>query len=201
MSTTRVNHWIARLLAAVLVTLLAACSGVAAPTATLTEAPTEVPTSTPEPPTDVPPTMTSAPTSEPTSTIRPTDEATEEADEAAPEVTAESTGEAVAIASGDPTHGDSLFHYGGNGAPPCSSCHQTDRNAAARFSLGPNLGGVSERAGARIEGYSAEEYIHQSIVDPRSFLVPGFRNSMFPRYAQVYSEQDIADLIAYLLTL
>ncbi|MBC7812025.1 MAG: c-type cytochrome [Burkholderiales bacterium] len=183
MSSPRVNLWIVRLLVVAIAASLAACGAASAPTLA---------------PTAALPTI--APTSEPSATMVQT----EEADESTPEVTAEATGESVAMGDGvfaDAVRGDSLFHYGSNGAPPCSSCHVTDQSAPGRFALGPNLGGMSERASTRIEGFSAEDYIHQSIVEPTSFLAPGFRNSMFPRYGELYSAQDIADLIAYLLTL
>ena len=70
-----------------------------------------------------------------------------------------------------------------------------------RFRLGPNLAGIGERAAATVEGLSAEEYLHQSIVDPRSHVVPGYRDLTYPDYGIHFSEKDIQDLIAYLLTL
>ena len=47
----------------------------------------------------------------------------------------------------------------------------------------------------------AEDYIRQSILDPHSFVVPGFRDIMYPDFKKHFSEQDIADIIAYLMTL
>jgi hypothetical protein len=60
--------------------------------------------------------------------------------------------------------------------------------------------GISERAGSRIEGMSAEDYLHQSILQPGEVLVPGFRPVMPPTYGENLTEQDIEDIIAYLMT-
>ena len=101
---------------------------------------------------------------------------------------------------GDAEHGAELFKKGANGAPPCAACHSA-RPEGSAFPVGPTLFGVPERAATRVEGLSAHEYMHQSIVDPGSFVVNGFRNIMFKNFADKYSEQDIQDVIAYLETL
>jgi cytochrome c len=101
---------------------------------------------------------------------------------------------------GDAERGAALFVTGQNGAPPCTTCHLVEVGQVG-FSLGPNLAGISQRAGTRIEGVSAEEYIHQSIVDPRSFVVPDYRDIMYAEYGTKLSEQDQLDIIAYLMTL
>ena len=61
--------------------------------------------------------------------------------------------------------------------------------------------GISQRAGQRVPGLSAEEYIRQSILEPSAYLVSGYRNIMYPLYKDKLSQQDLADLIAYLETL
>jgi cytochrome c2 len=101
---------------------------------------------------------------------------------------------------GDVARGEEIFRKGFNGAPPCSSCHlAADVNFG--FTLGPNLTGIGRRAGNRVEGLDAEAYIHQSILDPRSYIVAGYRSIMYPDYGKHLDEQDITDLIAYLMTL
>jgi cytochrome c len=87
-----------------------------------------------------------------------------------------------------------------NGAPPCSTCHLVVEGEQ-RFSLGPNLAGLGERAGTRIEGLAAEDYIRQSILEPHQFVVPGYRDIMYPNFGEHLSDGDVADLIAYLMTL
>jgi cytochrome c2 len=101
---------------------------------------------------------------------------------------------------GNAERGAALFVTGQNGAPPCSTCHQVAVGQTG-FSLAPNLAGIAARAETRIEGLSAEEYIHQSIVDPHHYIVPDYRDIMYGEYGTKLSEQDQLDIIAYLMTL
>ena len=49
---------------------------------------------------------------------------------------------------------------------------------------------------------SAENYICQSILDPGAFLVPGFSDGvMTQNFRETLNDQQLADVIAYLLTL
>jgi cytochrome c oxidase subunit 2 len=81
--------------------------------------------------------------------------------------------------------------------PSCSTCHSTGHDVI----VGPGLGGLRGVADKRVNEQSAIEYIHTSILDPGAFVVSGFENMMPSAYSRVLSEQDIADLTAYLLTL
>lgn len=101
---------------------------------------------------------------------------------------------------GDVERGAQLFAQGPGEIPPCSTCHQTVTGQFS-FSVGPNLDGIGERAGTRVDGLTAEEYLHQSILEPERYLVSGYRDIMYPDYSAHLSEQDIQDLIAFLLTL
>jgi cytochrome c553 len=98
---------------------------------------------------------------------------------------------------GDATRGAELFTQSVNGAPACSTCHTTNNTVV----VGPGFQGYSEVAATRAIGKSAEEYTHNSIVRPASYIVSGFSNSMYNLYERALSDQDIADLTAYLLTL
>jgi cytochrome c len=102
--------------------------------------------------------------------------------------------------SGDAARGQVIFTEGMNGAPPCMTCHLVIEDEQ-RFSLGPNLAGIGERAGTRVEGLAARDYLHQSIVNPYAYVVGGYRGVMYPEYAERLTEADVADLIAYLMTL
>ncbi len=102
--------------------------------------------------------------------------------------------------AGDIERGAQLFAHGQGEAPPCSACHVVTPDQAG-FSIGPNLAGIGERAETRSEGSTANEYLHQSIVQPQRYIVPGYRNMMYSGYETHLSEQDILDLLAYLLTL
>ena len=101
---------------------------------------------------------------------------------------------------GNVERGAQLFAQGQDSAPPCSTCHRVVIDQVG-FSIGPNLAGIAERAGTRVDGLTAEEYLHQSILEPERYLVSGYRNIMYPDYSAHLSEQDTQDLIAYLLTL
>jgi mono/diheme cytochrome c family protein len=107
----------------------------------------------------------------------------------------------VATAMGNVENGKALFERGANGAPPCSTCHSTKKQASQSFLVAPSLSGVSERAANRIDGVPASDYIHASIIHPGEFIVTGFRNLMYDEYGEKFSEQEIADLTAYLLSL
>ena len=69
------------------------------------------------------------------------------------------------------------------------------------FSVAPNLAGIGERATTQVDRLTAEAYLRQSILEPHQYVVAGYRNIMFPDYGAYFTEQDIQDLIAYLLTL
>lgn len=103
---------------------------------------------------------------------------------------------------GDAATGEILFTTGIGDAPACSTCHAI-RNGqpGARFLSGPSLVGISTRAATRRPHLTAQEYLRQSILQPDVFLVDSYANVMYALYGQVFSDQDIADLVAYLLTL
>lgn len=99
---------------------------------------------------------------------------------------------------GDAQRGADIFVHGVGDAPPCISCHSIGTSV---FSLGPVMIGISQRAGQRVPGLSADAYIRQSILDPSAYVVSGYRNIMYPDFKNKLSAQDLADLIAYLKTL
>jgi hypothetical protein len=102
--------------------------------------------------------------------------------------------------AGDVERGAQLFAQGQGEIPPCSTCHQPVIGQFS-FSVGPNLDGIGERAGTRVDGLGAEEYLRQSILEPERYIVSGYRDIMYPDYSAYLMEQNIQDLIAYLLTL
>lgn len=103
----------------------------------------------------------------------------------------------VQLPAGDPAQGDLLFHGKVNGQYPCSACHSLEPGQTL---VGPSLGEIATIAATRIEGYSAEQYLHESIVSPNAYTVDGFSQSIMPiTFGQQMTKQDLADLIAYLL--
>ncbi len=47
---------------------------------------------------------------------------------------------------------------------------------------------------------SAEEYLRESIVDPSAFVVEGYSDAMPKSFRILLSEEDIDNLVAFLLT-
>ena len=44
--------------------------------------------------------------------------------------------------------------------------------------VGPDLTDLADRAGDRVEGLSAEEYVRQSVLDPQAYIVIGYGEQM-----------------------
>ena len=147
------------------------------PSPTATEPPTATPTATETvPPTETPlPTKTEVPTKAPAS-------------------------DNIGEVTGDPTVGEEIFHtFQAQANFACATCHLTDSENTL---IGPGLKNVGIRAQTRIPGMTAVEYIHQSIVDPSAYVVEGFPDNLMPHvFGDIFTEEQIQDLIAYLMTL
>ena len=111
--------------------------------------------------------------------------------------------------AGDAAHGADLFAQKATAASgsklPCAACHAL---TAGEIKVGPSLAGVATRAPNREPGKTAEQYLRESIQATNVYIVPDD-----PKYAangksvmpeglgNNMSAQDLADMIAYLLTL
>jgi cytochrome c2 len=105
----------------------------------------------------------------------------------------------VLLASADWSNGKQLFNtFQPAAGIACATCHRVDTDERL---VGPGLLNVGIRAQARVAGLSAVEYLHQSIVSPSAYVVEGYADLMPKNWAQVFSENQITDLIAYLLSL
>jgi cytochrome c551/c552 len=81
----------------------------------------------------------------------------------------------------------------------CTVCHSVE---PGEVRVGPSLAGLAARAGERVAGISAEEYLRQSILDPDAFVVADFRpGQMLDDYDEVLTAGELEALVAYLLTL
>ncbi len=60
----------------------------------------------------------------------------------------------------------------------CVTCHTLKSVTTATGVIGPDLDGIWERAGKRMPGKTAEQYIDLSIKEPGAFIVDGYPNSM-----------------------
>jgi cytochrome c2 len=109
-------------------------------------------------------------------------------------------GQASASSLGNPEDGKILFNQTRIGeAPACGTCHSVE---ADKVIVGPSLAGVGTRAAERIPGKSATEYLRESIINPNSYIVNGFSAGvMYQRFKDTLTDEQIYNLIAYLLTL
>ncbi len=149
---------------------------------------TTPPTATPIPPTDTPiPEPTAPPTAVPTASPEPT---------AAPVLSP--IDRLVAVRNVE--KGKVLFETFQDAANySCANCHLPD---SEKTNLGPGLLNVKDRALTRVEGKSAAEYIYESIIDPKAYIVEGFDPELMPQnWAEIYGELEIFDIVAYLMTL
>ncbi len=83
----------------------------------------------------------------------------------------------------------------------CSTCHSLDGTVSAKGDTGPSLLGIAARAGERVPGLSAAAYIRQSIMDTPAYVTPGYPNRMNKLGSRYLDEQELDDLVAFLLTL
>jgi len=151
---------------------------------------TELPSDTAVPPTDTPtPEPTVTPTPPPTATPEPT---------ATPLLSPIDR----MVAARNPEKGKILFETfqeeAGSGYS-CSNCHLP---TSEKTNIGPGLLNIKDRAATRVEGLSAAEYIYESITDSMAYTVEGFEADLMPQnWADIYTDLDIFDIVAYLLTL
>ncbi|MEO8392519.1 MAG: cytochrome c [Chloroflexota bacterium] len=97
-----------------------------------------------------------------------------------------------------PTDPVAAGHYWFSRLPAnCSTCHSLQPEVVI---VGPSLAGVATRAAARVPGQSAAEYLRTSILDPGTFVVPGFPDAMARNLGQVLNDEQINNIIAFLLT-
>ncbi len=108
----------------------------------------------------------------------------------------------TAAGPGDAARGKALYEktvIGPNAAPGCITCHSMEAGVVL---VGPSHKGIATVAETAVSGKTAEEYMKESITTPDAHLTEGFQAGvMYPTYAKELTEQEINDLVAYLLTL
>jgi mono/diheme cytochrome c family protein len=132
-------------------------------------------------------------------------EETAEFVEAPPTVEGPVAGEDITkeLPEGDAANGEALATSQG-----CTACHISTPTGPAWLASGGEPG-IGTRAAQRIEspGYTGsattpEQYLFESIVLPDVHIVEGFSAGLMPQtYGETLTEQDVADLIAYLMSL
>jgi len=94
---------------------------------------------------------------------------------------------------GDAARGEQIFF-----TQPCHVCH-TDQTVGPAFPGDPPL---AVRAATRRSAYSAGLYLYESIVEPNAYAVSGFQKDIMPNeFGGTLTDQQLADLIAYLMTM
>jgi mono/diheme cytochrome c family protein len=101
------------------------------------------------------------------------------------------------LPAGDAVRGAQVYTQPIDRNPACLSCHALNTTRGA----GPGMEGYGAAAAQRVDGQSAEQYTFDSILRPSKHMVQGYSNVMPGDYAKKLSQQEIADLIAYSLTL
>lgn len=110
----------------------------------------------------------------------------------------------VNLPEGDPANGEALA----NGILGCAGCHILSATGPAWLPAGSEPG-IGQRAATRFneDGYTgtattAEQYLFESVVLPNIFIEEGYDPNIMPNnFGNRLSPQDMADLIAYMISL
>lgn len=104
---------------------------------------------------------------------------------------------------GDPARGEQLAASLG-----CTACHITTPTGPAWLPSADQPGiGTRAQTSFSQEGYTGKaldafQFLFESIVNPNAYITPGFAAGLMPgTYGDTLTEQDLADLIHYLLSL
>lgn len=103
--------------------------------------------------------------------------------------------------TGDPVRGQTVYERRvlGSGAPGCVTCHSLAPDVVL---VGPSHFGLADRVAQMAPEQDAALYLWQSIIDPSAHVTEGFTASdMYGQYAVALTAQEVADLVAYMLTL
>jgi len=91
---------------------------------------------------------------------------------------------------GGAANGKALFASNG-----CVSCH-TYKPAGSKATVGPDLDNLA--SDAQKAGKPLEDYVRTSITDPNGYVVPGFPKGVMPATYSSLTDQQLADLAAFL---
>ena len=95
------------------------------------------------------------------------------------------------LENGDPARGDTLIDELG-----CGVCHRI----GAVNGVAPSFAGIAEQASDRRPPLTAAAYIYESIIHPTAYVVDGYSGAMPQNYAELLTDAEMGDIIAYLLS-
>lgn len=102
---------------------------------------------------------------------------------------------------GDPLAGQLLY----NGQEPalggvllgCAGCHENEASAPLTAGAWTRINDI-RLSSPELEGYGHRQYLIESIVQPRAYIVPTYAETMPDFYSRQLTAQQLADLVAYL---
>jgi mono/diheme cytochrome c family protein len=106
--------------------------------------------------------------------------------------------------AGDPVAGEAIYN---SPTPACVACHGTI-DAPESANVGPHLGRIGTVGAERVTGYTAAQYIYESILHPEAVLAPQCPsqagpvpcpNAMPGHFGAMFDYQEMADLVTFLL--
>lgn len=89
--------------------------------------------------------------------------------------------------------GDELYH----GAGGCEACHGLGTRAPHLLADEQGTGMIGSRCESRVAGQSCKQYLHESMVNPGAFVVPGYEPIM-PDMSRTLSPTQVWAVVAYL---
>ena len=87
--------------------------------------------------------------------------------------------------------GDQLYH----GAGGCTACHGLGTRAPNLLTDEKGAGPIGARCGKREAGKDCKAYLHESLANPRAYVVTGYEPIM-PEMGRILSQQQIWALVA-----
>lgn len=99
----------------------------------------------------------------------------------------------AALFPGNPANGESVATSAG-----CVGCHRLDD---LNVVVAPTWGRIAHTAITRVASEGPALYLYHSIIEPNAYVVSGYNAGIMPQtYRDTLSNQDIVDLVSYLLT-
>ena len=84
-----------------------------------------------------------------------------------------------------------------NGAGGCAACHGLGTRAPNLLSDHAGQGAIGARCGSRPGGASCKQYLHESMIEPAKYIVPGFE-AIMPDMRRSLSADQIWAVVAFL---